>query len=76
MFDLNRRPILWAIVAPIQIKVVHSSLSYQQATYQTYDRRSQESPSGYCPLDARKLDVSENSYHNRRHRINWYMREN
>ena len=50
MFDLNRRPILWAIVAPIQIKVVHSSLSYQQATYQKYDRRGQESPSGYGPL--------------------------
>ena len=44
MFDLNRRPILWAIVAPIQIKVVQSSLSYQQATYQKYDRRGQESP--------------------------------
>ena len=50
MFDLNRRPILLAIVAPIQIKVVHSSLSYQQATYQKYDRRGQESPSGYGPL--------------------------
>ena len=50
MFDLNRRPILWAIVALIQIKVVHSSLSYQQATYQKYDRHGQESPSGYGPL--------------------------
>ena len=50
MFDLNRRPILWAIVAQIQIKVVHSSLSYQQETYQKYNRHGQESPSGYGPL--------------------------
>ena len=49
MFDLNQRPILWAIVVPIQIKHVHSSLSYQQATHRKYDRRGQESPSGYCP---------------------------
>ena len=34
---------------PIQIKHVHSSISYQQATYQKYDRRGQESPSGYGP---------------------------
>ena len=27
-------------------------------------------------LDARKFDVSENYYHNRTNRINWYMREN
>ena len=44
MFDLNR--------PPIQIKHVHCSLSYQQATYQKYDRRGQESPSGYGPLDS------------------------
>ena len=49
MFDLDRWPILWTIVAPIQIKVVHSSLLYQQETYHRYDRRAQESPSGYGP---------------------------
>ena len=49
MFDLNRGPILWAIVAPIQIKDVHSSDSYQQATHQKYDRRGHESLSGYGP---------------------------
>ena len=27
-------------------------------------------------LDARKFDGSENYYHNRTNRINWYMREN
>ena len=26
-------------------------------------------------LDARKLDVSKNDYHNRTNRINWYVRE-
>ena len=50
MFDLNRRPILWAIVVPIQIKHVHYSVSYQQATYQKYNRCDHESPSGYGPL--------------------------
>ena len=35
---------------PIQIKPVHSSISYQQATYQKYDRRGRESPSGYGAL--------------------------
>ena len=49
MFDLNRQPILWAIVVPIQIKHVHSSVIYQQATYQKYDQRGHESPSGYGP---------------------------
>ena len=29
---------------------MHSSLSYQQATYQKYDRRGHELPSGYGPL--------------------------
>ena len=32
---------------PIQIKPVHSSISYQQATHQKYDRRGRESPSGH-----------------------------
>ena len=41
MFDLNWRP--------IQIKHVHSSVSYQQATLQKYDRHGQESPCGYGP---------------------------
>ena len=45
MFDLNWRPILWAIVVPIQIK--HSSVAYQQATHQKYNWRGHESPSGY-----------------------------
>ena len=49
-FDLNQRPILWAIIALIQINLVHSSVSYQQATYQKYDRHAHESPSGYGPL--------------------------
>ena len=35
------------IVAPIQIKHVHFSVSYQWAIYQKYGR---ESPSGYGPL--------------------------
>ena len=50
MFDLNQRPILWAIVAPIQIKHVHSSVSYQQAINPIYDRHVYELPSGYGPL--------------------------
>ena len=50
MFDLNWRPILWAIVGPIQIKHVLSSLSYQQATLQKYDWSGHELPSGYGPL--------------------------
>ena len=50
MFDLNRRPILWVICTPIQIKHVHSNVSYQQATYPRYNRRGHESPSGYSPL--------------------------
>ena len=44
---LRIRDKLKPIEAPIQIKHVHSSLSYQQATYQKYDRRGQESSSGY-----------------------------
>ena len=35
---------------PIQIKHVHSSISYHQVTLQKYDRRDDESPSGYGPL--------------------------
>ena len=46
MFDLNQLPILWAI----QIKHVHSSVSYQQATHKKYDRHGHESPSGYGPF--------------------------
>ena len=34
----------------IQINHVHSSVSYQQATYQKYDRHGHKSPSGYGPL--------------------------
>ena len=36
-FDLNWRPIRWAILVPIQIKHVHSSVSYQQATHHKYN---------------------------------------
>ena len=44
MFGLNRRPILWAIVVPIQVKHVHSSVSYQQGTHHKYKRCGHESP--------------------------------
>ena len=44
MVDLNQRPILWAIIMPIQIKHVHYSMSYQRAIHQKYDRRGHESP--------------------------------
>ena len=53
MFDMNRRynwPIVAPIVAPIHIKHVQSSVSYQWAIYQKYDRRGHASPSGYGPL--------------------------
>ena len=50
LFDLNQRLILWAIDLPIQIKHVHFSMSYEQATHQKYDRRGRESPSGHGPL--------------------------
>ena len=50
MFDLNRPPILWAILVPIQIKPEYSNISYQQAIYQRYNRRGCESPSVYGPL--------------------------
>ena len=48
MFNLSW-PISWVIVALIHIKHVHSSGSYQWATYQKYDRYGHESPSGYGP---------------------------
>ena len=52
MFDLNWR-CNWSIVAPsvapIQIKHVHSSVSYQWAMYQNYDRSGYALPSGYGP---------------------------
>ena len=50
MFDMNLRLILWPIVAPIDIKHVHSSVSYQQASFQIYDRCGEELRSGYGPL--------------------------
>ena len=46
MFNTNwryNRP----IVTPIQIQNVHSGVSFQRATYQKYDRRGRELPSGY-----------------------------
>ena len=58
MFDMNRSynwpivaPIVSAIVPLIQIKHVHSSVSYQWPTYQKYNRHRHESPSGYGPLE-------------------------
>ena len=39
-----------AICVPIQIKQVHSSASYHQATHPKYDRRGRELLSGYGPL--------------------------
>ena len=52
MFDLNLRPILWAILVPTQIKHVHSCESYQQATHQKHDQCRGESPSGCWPEGA------------------------
>ena len=51
MFDLNGQYDLPDDRPPIQIKHVHSSVSYQQTSYQKYDRRGHKSPSGYGPLD-------------------------
>ena len=51
MFDLNQR-YNRPIVAPIQIKHVHSSVAYQWAIYKKYDRCGYESPSGYGSLAA------------------------
>ena len=52
MFNMDRRynrpivaPIIPPIEAPIQIKHVHSSVSYQWAIYQRYDKHGSESPS-------------------------------
>ena len=45
VFDLNRH-YNWPIVALIQIKHVHSSVSFQQATYQKYNQRGCESDLG------------------------------
>ena len=57
MFDLNQRynqRYDWhydrSNVLPIHIKHVHSSISYQWLTYQKYDRRAHELPSGYGAL--------------------------
>ena len=49
MFNLNP-PIIWAIVAPVHIKPVHSSVSYQWVMYQKYDRHGHELLSGYGTL--------------------------
>ena len=56
MFDMNRRPILWAILAPIQIKHVHSSVSYRKATLHKYDRRALLT--GACGVDPVNIPVS------------------
>ena len=53
MFDVIWRynlPIVAPIVSAIQIKHVHSSVSYQWAIYQKYHLRGRESPSGYGAL--------------------------
>ena len=56
MFNMNRwynRPIVplivVLIVAPIQIKHVHSSVLYQSVISQKYDQCGQALPSGYVP---------------------------
>ena len=43
------------------IKPIHSNVSYQQAIYHKYDRRSPQSPSGYGPLDKYSSMVNEPS---------------
>ena len=60
MFDLNRHYDRPENRPPIQIKHIHSSLSYQQGTYQKYDRRDYESPSGYGPLIVLRSDYISN----------------
>ena len=53
MFDLGRRynrRYNRPIVAPIQIKHVHSSIPYQRAIYEKYGRHGRELPSGYGAL--------------------------
>ena len=56
-FDMNWRynqpivaPLVPPIVLPIQIKHVHSSVSYQWVIYQKYNRHGHASPSGYGPF--------------------------
>ena len=53
MFDLQNQLYNQLIVAPfialIHIKHVYSSVSYQKAIYQKYDRRGHKLPSGYGP---------------------------
>ena len=46
MFDVNWPYDCPENQLPIQIKHVHSSVSYQQVTHQQYDRHVHESPSG------------------------------
>ena len=53
MVNLNRCTLLWPIVAWINCKPVHSSVSYQWALYQKYDRHGHEAPSRYGPLGAK-----------------------
>ena len=57
MFNVNwqyNRPIAALIVVPIvvlmEIKHVHSTVSYQWAAYQKYDPRGHALPSGYGSL--------------------------
>ena len=56
MFDLNRR-YNRQILALIYIKLVHSSVSYQWAIYQKYDRRVHKSPSVVWTLTPRGSGV-------------------
>ena len=69
MFDMNRqytRPIVALtvvpIVPPIEIKHVHSCVSYQRVTYQKYNRRGHESPSGYGALGCRLKELSYDAF--------------
>ena len=48
-------------------RVVYNTVNVEIFAQYIFSRRA---------LDARKFDVSENYYHNRTNRINWYMREN
>ena len=49
MFDLNRQNDRPDNQPPIQIKHVHSSVSYEQGTYKKYDRRAHKSPCECSP---------------------------
>ena len=56
MFNMNKRydlPIVASIVAPIQIKHVHSSVSYHWAIHQNYYQCGHELPNGYGALAIR-----------------------